>query len=96
MISFAQLFLEDKVVQKTKMNAQNLGMSPLTRKITCRAKMKALLLAPNLLRTTSKHLETVVKNAPFETKFVLRLLENMDPAEMDKEYVPTHATFGRG
>ncbi len=50
----------------------------------------ALILAPNILRTTSNHLETVFTNSSFESRFVLQLLENLRPREIDNEYVPTH------
>lgn len=52
--------------------------------------MTALVLAPNILRTTSDHLETVFTNSSFESKFVLQLLENLRPREVDPDYIPTH------
>jgi hypothetical protein len=50
----------------------------------------ALVLAPNLLRTTSDSLATVFTNSAFESRFVLNLLEHLDPRFVDPEYVPEH------
>lgn len=48
------------------------------------------MLGPNILRTTSNHLETVFTNSSFESKFVLQLLEYLRPREVDPKYVPSH------
>lgn len=53
-------------------------------------KMKALVLAPNILRTTADSLVTVFTNSSFESKFMQQLLENMKPGEIDSDYVPVH------
>jgi hypothetical protein len=50
----------------------------------------ALVMAPNILRTTSDHLVTVFTNSSFESRFVLQLLENLKPEEVDPEYIPIH------
>jgi hypothetical protein len=50
----------------------------------------ALVLAPNILRTTSNSLATVFTNSSFESKFVLQLLENLDPKTVDPDYFPKH------
>ena len=76
-ISFAQLFLAEDVVEITKMTPQNI----------------ALVLAPNILRTTSDHLATVFTNSGYESRFVLNLLQHLVPAEVDADYIPTHKTL---
>ncbi|WVQ95503.1 hypothetical protein IAU59_002600 [Kwoniella sp. CBS 9459] len=73
-VSFVQLFVGRSVVEKTKMTPGNL----------------ALVIAPNILRTTSNSLVTVFTNSSFESKFILQLLENMDTATVDEGYVPSH------
>ncbi|ODN99485.1 hypothetical protein L198_03329 [Cryptococcus wingfieldii CBS 7118] len=73
-VSFVQMFLKADVVKQTKMGPLNL----------------ALVLAPNILRTTSDSLVTVFTNSSFEAKFILQLLENMKPGEIDPDYVPIH------
>ncbi|OCF45686.1 hypothetical protein I317_00589 [Kwoniella heveanensis CBS 569] len=73
-ISFVQLFMGRGVVEKTKMTPGNL----------------ALVIAPNILRTTSNSLVTVFTNSSFESKFILQLLENMDTSIVDEGYVPSH------
>ncbi|WVQ70683.1 hypothetical protein IAR50_000205 [Cryptococcus sp. DSM 104548] len=75
-VSFVQMFLKADVVKQTKMGPLNL----------------ALVLAPNILRTTSDSLVTVFTNSSFEAKFILQLLENMKPGEMDPDYVPVHGS----
>ena len=92
-VSFFQQFMREEVLEVTKMTAQNLGKSP---KINIRSILElilrklALILAPNILRTTSDDLETVFTNSSFESRFMLQLLENLKPREMDPEYIPTH------
>ncbi|TXT03883.1 hypothetical protein VHUM_04306 [Vanrija humicola] len=78
-ISFMQLFLDPAVVAVTKMTPSNL----------------ALVLAPNILRTTSEELSTVYNNTSFECRFVLNLLLHLDPPSVDPEYVPTHGAGER-
>ncbi|WRT70639.1 uncharacterized protein IL334_007637 [Kwoniella shivajii] len=73
-ISFVQIFMQPEVVGKTKMTPGNL----------------ALVMAPNILRTTSNSLVTVFTNSSFESKFILQLLENMNPAAIDDDYMPSH------
>ncbi|OXC68647.1 hypothetical protein AYX13_02852 [Cryptococcus neoformans] len=73
-VSFVQIFIQEKVVEKTKMGPMNL----------------ALVLAPNILRTTADSLVTVFTNSSFESKFMQQLLENMKPGEIDSDYVPVH------
>ncbi|WVW80903.1 hypothetical protein I302_102894 [Kwoniella bestiolae CBS 10118] len=73
-ISFIQLFMKDDVVRVTKMTPGNL----------------ALVMAPNILRTTSNSLITVFTNSSFESKFILQLLENLDTSTVDEDYVPSH------
>ncbi|ORX41049.1 hypothetical protein BD324DRAFT_575172 [Kockovaella imperatae] len=73
-ISFFQLFLNPEVIDKTKMTIVNLS----------------LVLAPNLLRTTSDQLVTVFTNSAFESKFALHLLEHLDTQSADPEYRPVH------
>ncbi|WWD08443.1 hypothetical protein V865_006555 [Kwoniella europaea PYCC6329] len=73
-ISFIQLFMKDDVVRVTKMTPGNL----------------ALVMAPNILRTTSNSLITVFTNSSFESKFILQLLEHLDTARVDEDYVPSH------
>jgi hypothetical protein len=50
----------------------------------------ALVLAPNILRTTSDSLVTVYTNSSFESRFVLCLLEHLKPGKVDPDYVPEH------
>nr|XP_018259661.1 uncharacterized protein I303_07729 [Kwoniella dejecticola CBS 10117]OBR81819.1 hypothetical protein I303_07729 [Kwoniella dejecticola CBS 10117] len=73
-ISFIQLFMDIEVIKQTKMTPGNL----------------ALVMAPNILRTTSNSLITVFTNSSFESKFILQLLEHLDPRLVDEEYVPEH------
>ncbi|EAL23082.1 hypothetical protein CNBA6070 [Cryptococcus deneoformans B-3501A] len=73
-VSFVQMFIQETVVEKTKMGPMNL----------------ALVLAPNILRTTADSLVTVFTNSSFESKFMQQLLENMKPGEIDSDYVPVH------
>ena len=52
----------------------------------------ALVLAPNILRTTSQVLFTVFTNSSFESRFVHHLLTHLDCSVVDPEYsgyVPT-------
>jgi hypothetical protein len=53
-----------------------------------------LVLAPNILRTTSEHLVTVFTNSSFESKFILQLLDNLHPEDVDPEYNPSHGQVG--
>ncbi|WWC72523.1 uncharacterized protein I206_106485 [Kwoniella pini CBS 10737] len=73
-INFLQLFINKEIIKKTKMTSGNL----------------ALVMAPNILRTTSNSLITVFTNSNFETKFILQLLENLNPKLIDEEYIPEH------
>ncbi|KAK2467846.1 hypothetical protein APHAL10511_000141 [Amanita phalloides] len=73
-ISFLQLFVEDKVQSATKMTPANL----------------ALVMAPNLLRCSSESMSVVFTNAQFEQLFVYNLLLNLKCHEVDPHYVPQH------
>ncbi|KAF8348171.1 Rho GTPase activation protein [Amanita rubescens] len=73
-ISFLQLFVEDKVQAVTKMTPANL----------------ALVMAPNLLRCSSESMSVVFTNAQFEQLFVYNLLLSLKCNEVDPHYVPQH------
>ncbi|KAK8850469.1 hypothetical protein IAR55_004387 [Kwoniella newhampshirensis] len=73
-LSFLRLFVREDVVEQTKMTMGNL----------------ALVMAPNILRTTSNSLTTVFTNSTFESRFMMNLLQHMDPTAIDPEYVPSH------
>ncbi|KAI6044668.1 hypothetical protein EDC04DRAFT_2889756 [Pisolithus marmoratus] len=73
-VSFLQLFLEEKVLASTKMTAANM----------------ALVLAPNLLRCSSESMTVVFTNAQFEQTFVYNLLMHLKCNEVDEDYVPVH------
>lgn len=73
-VSFLQLFLEEKVLASTKMTAANM----------------ALVLAPNLLRCSSESMTVVFTNAQFEQMFVYNLLMHLKCNEVDEDYVPVH------
>ncbi|KAI0633635.1 hypothetical protein C8Q77DRAFT_1058132 [Trametes polyzona] len=73
-ISFLQLFLEEKIQSVTKMTAPNL----------------ALVMAPNLLRCNSESMLVVFTNAQYEQTFVHNLLLHLKCAEVDPDFVPTH------
>lgn len=73
-ISFLQLFLEDKVQVATKMTPANL----------------ALVIAPNLLRCSSDSMSIVFTNAQYEQLFVYNLLLYLRCNEVDPHYLPQH------
>ncbi|KAF5385859.1 hypothetical protein D9615_002353 [Tricholomella constricta] len=73
-ISFLQLFLEEKVQSITKMTPANL----------------ALVMAPNLLRCNSDSMSVVFTNAQFEQIFVYNLLLHLQCGDIDSDYIPTH------
>lgn len=90
-ISFLQLFLEDRIQSVTKMTPANL----------------ALVMAPNLLRCNSDSMTVVFTNAQcvlsplkyslnsdwlcrFEQIFVYNLLLHLKCNEVDAQYTPTH------
>ena len=73
-ISFLQLFLDEKIATVTKMNAANL----------------ALVMAPNLLRCDSESMTVVFTNAPYEQMFVHNLLLHLKCGKVDPGYVPKH------
>lgn len=73
-MSFLQLFLEEKILAVTKMTAPNL----------------ALVMAPNLLRCNSESMAIVFTNAQYEQAFVHNLLLHLKCNEVDSEYIPTH------
>jgi hypothetical protein len=81
-ISFVQRFLQDEVVEFTKMTAENLGEWQKGLNATCTSVVRwliaALIFAPNLLRTTSSSLHTVFTNSAYEARFVLNLLQHLD------------------
>ncbi|KIJ50528.1 hypothetical protein M422DRAFT_776995 [Sphaerobolus stellatus SS14] len=73
-VSFLQLFLEERIVGATKMTAENL----------------ALVMAPNLLRCASENMGVVFTNAQYEQKFVLNLLLHLRCDQVDPDYAPEH------
>ncbi|KAJ6497827.1 hypothetical protein C8R45DRAFT_1211640 [Mycena sanguinolenta] len=73
-ISFLQLFLEDKVQNVTKMTPANL----------------ALVMAPNLLRCNSDSMSVVFTNAQYEQIFVYNLLLHLKCGDIDEGYKPAH------
>ncbi|KAK7472964.1 hypothetical protein VKT23_001068 [Stygiomarasmius scandens] len=73
-ISFLQMFLEDKVQAITKMTPANL----------------ALVMAPNLLRCNSDSMSVVFTNAQYEQIFVYNLLLHLKCGEADPHYKPVH------
>ncbi|OBZ66582.1 Rho GTPase-activating protein 39 [Grifola frondosa] len=73
-ISFLQLFLEEKVQVITKMTSPNL----------------ALVMAPNLLRCNSDSMAVVFTNAQYEQTFVHNLLLHLQCDEVDPDFIPTH------
>ncbi|KAJ6558505.1 hypothetical protein DFH09DRAFT_1163029 [Mycena vulgaris] len=73
-ISFLQLFLEDRIQGTTKMTPANL----------------ALVMAPNLLRCNSDSMSVVFTNAQYEQIFVYNLLLHLKCGEVDGNYKPAH------
>ncbi|KAF9467343.1 hypothetical protein BDZ94DRAFT_1287753 [Collybia nuda] len=73
-ISFLQLFLEERIQSVTKMTPANL----------------ALVMAPNLLRCNSDSMSIVFTNAQYEQIFVYNLLLHLKCNEADANYTPTH------
>ncbi|KAI5118195.1 hypothetical protein M0805_005549 [Coniferiporia weirii] len=73
-VSFLQLFLDDKIQSVTKMTSANL----------------ALVMAPNLLRCDSESMTVVFTNAPYEQMFVHNLLLHLKCSKVDPGYVPKH------
>ncbi|KAJ7128940.1 hypothetical protein C8R43DRAFT_1026437 [Mycena crocata] len=73
-ISFLQLFLEDRIQGTTKMTPANL----------------ALVMAPNLLRCNSDSMSVVFTNAQYEQIFVYNLLLHLKCGEVDDNYKPAH------
>lgn len=73
-ISFLQLFLDERVQAATKMTSANL----------------ALVMAPNLLRCESESMTVVFTNAPYEQMFVHNLLLHLKCNKIDPGYVPKH------
>ncbi|THH14803.1 hypothetical protein EW146_g5582 [Bondarzewia mesenterica] len=73
-ISFLQLFLDERVLAATKMTSANL----------------ALVMAPNLLRCSSESMAVVFTNALYEQTFVHNLLLNLRCTSVDPDYVPQH------
>ncbi|KAJ7497063.1 hypothetical protein FB451DRAFT_1209933 [Mycena latifolia] len=73
-ISFLQLFLEDRIQGTTKMTPANL----------------ALVMAPNLLRCNSDSMSVCFTNAQYEQIFVYNLLLHLKCGEVDENYKPAH------
>ncbi|KAF8973177.1 hypothetical protein BDZ97DRAFT_1912748 [Flammula alnicola] len=73
-VSFLQLFLEDRAQSVTKMTPANL----------------ALVMAPNLLRCNSESMSVVFTNAQYEQIFVYNLLLHLRCDEVDNNYKPIH------
>ncbi|EPQ27190.1 uncharacterized protein PFL1_05113 [Pseudozyma flocculosa PF-1] len=76
LVSFLQLFTQPWVVRQTKMPAESL----------------ALIFAPTLLRKEPERLSVLFNNTKYEQHFVLCLLRHLPCAEVDKDFVPVHAT----
>lgn len=74
LVSFLQIFLEEKTQNITKMTPANL----------------ALVMAPNLLRCGSDSISVVFTNAQYEQLFVYHLLLHLKCQEVDPHYKPTH------
>ncbi|KAF9453926.1 hypothetical protein P691DRAFT_755001 [Macrolepiota fuliginosa MF-IS2] len=73
-VSFLQLFLDEKTQNITKMTPANL----------------ALVMAPNLLRCSSDSMSVVFTNAQYEQLFVYNLLLHLKCSDVDPQYKPTH------
>lgn len=73
-VSFLQIFLDEKTQGITKMTPANL----------------ALVMAPNLLRCTSESMSVVFTNAQYEQIFVYNLLLHLKCDEVDSSYRPIH------
>ncbi|KAK0212594.1 hypothetical protein DFS33DRAFT_1370164 [Desarmillaria ectypa] len=73
-ISFLQLFLDDRTQTLTKMTPANL----------------ALVMAPNLLRCNSDSMSIVYTNTQYEQIFVYNLLLYLKCGEVDMDYIPAH------
>jgi len=73
-VSFLQLFLEERVLAATKMTSANL----------------ALVMAPNLLRCGSDSMSVVFTNAQYEHRFVHNLLVHLRCDQVDSGYIPEH------
>ncbi|KAH9485197.1 Rho GTPase-activating protein 39 [Psilocybe cubensis] len=73
-ISFLQIFLEERTQSVTKMTPANL----------------ALVMAPNLLRCNSESMSVVFTNAQYEQIFVYNLLLHLRCDELDSQYKPVH------
>ncbi|KAH9920684.1 uncharacterized protein B0H18DRAFT_1095853 [Fomitopsis serialis] len=73
-ISFLQLFLEEKICSVTKMTSQNL----------------ALVMTPNLLRCNSDSIAVIFTNAQYEQTFVHNLLLHLRCDVIDPDYIPAH------
>ncbi|PPQ77223.1 hypothetical protein CVT25_011069 [Psilocybe cyanescens] len=73
-ISFLQIFLEERTQSVTKMTPANL----------------ALVMAPNLLRCNSESMSVVFTNAQYEQIFVYNLLLHLQCDELDNQYKPVH------
>jgi len=74
LISFLQLFLDEKTQRQTKMTPANL----------------ALVMAPNLLRCASDSMSVVFTNSQYEQIFVYNLLLHLKCDEVDANYQPSH------
>ncbi|KAF8995464.1 hypothetical protein BDQ17DRAFT_1250698 [Cyathus striatus] len=73
-VSFLQLFLDEKTQASTKMTPANM----------------ALVMAPNLLRCSSQSVSVVFTNAQYEQIFVYNLLLHLKCDEIDSDFKPTH------
>ncbi|KAJ7078851.1 hypothetical protein B0H15DRAFT_940860 [Mycena belliarum] len=73
-ISFLQLFLEERIQGTTKMTPANL----------------ALVMAPNLLRCNSDSMSVCFTNAQYEQIFVYNLLLYLKCGDVDENYKPAH------
>lgn len=99
-VGFVQIFMQEKVVEKTKMGPMNLGtFSSFNIQTRARArekadgqewKKKSARVGAQYPATTADSLVTVFTNSSFESKFMQQVLENMKPGEIDPDYVPVH------
>ncbi|PVG01234.1 hypothetical protein CPB86DRAFT_773358 [Serendipita vermifera] len=73
-VSFLQMFLDERVMKVTKMTAVNL----------------AVIFAPNILRCNSDSMTVVFTNARYEQAFVHNLLLHLNCSKSDPDFVPVH------
>ncbi|KDN50829.1 hypothetical protein K437DRAFT_254998 [Tilletiaria anomala UBC 951] len=79
-ISFLQMFCRPSALRATQLTVDSLS----------------LIFAPNFFRMASDQLQVAWRNAYWEQQFIKILLENMDCATVDPEYVPKHGEGPEG